>query len=124
MNTFLARWARLYSNPTPAETALEPAIAKLGRRYRFQHPLWGLRVFPDFVLLDDKIVIEVDDPSHRTTKKRRDDADRTDRLRSAGWRVVRCTNEEALEDPHGTVARLLQEAEAQAQPPKKPGKKQ
>lgn len=107
MNTFLSRWAKLYSNPTPAEQALEPAIAALGIRYRFQHPLWGLRVFPDFVLLDHKIVIEVDDPSHRTSKKRRDDAERTSRLEAAGWRVVRCTNDEALEDPYGTIARLL-----------------
>lgn len=108
MNTFLSRWAKLYSNPTPAEAALEPAIAKLGVRYRFQHPLWGLRVFPDFVLLDYKVIIEVDDPSHRTSKKRREDAERTARLAKAGWRVVRCTNDEALEDPHGTVRSLIE----------------
>lgn len=107
MNTFLARWAKLYANQTPAEAAIEPAIAKLGIRYRFQHPLWGLRLFPDFVLLDHKVVIEIDDPSHRTTKKRREDAERTRRLAAAGWRVVRCTNDEALEDPHGTLARIL-----------------
>lgn len=109
MNTFLARWAKLYSNPTPAEAALEPAIAKLGMRYRFQHPLWGLRVFPDFVLLDHKVIIEVDDPSHRTSKKRREDAERTARLQKAGWRVWRCTNDEAIEDPHGTIERMLKD---------------
>ncbi len=106
-NTFLSRWAKLYAQQTPAEAALEPAIAKLGVRYRFQHPLWGLRLFPDFVLLDHRVIIEVDDPSHRTTKKRREDAERTARLQAAGWRVVRCWNEEALEDPHGTLARIL-----------------
>lgn len=107
MSLFLTRWAKLYSNPTPAEQALEPAIASLGIRYRFQHPLWGLRLFPDFVLLDHKVVIEVDDPSHRTSKKRRADAERTERLTRAGWRVVRCTNDEAVEDPYGTLARML-----------------
>lgn len=110
MNTFLSRWAKLYSQQTPAEAALEPAIAKLGVRYRFQHPLWGLRLFPDFVLLDHKLVLEVDDASHRTTKKRREDAERTRRLNAAGWTVVRCWNEDALEDPYGTVARMIKEA--------------
>lgn len=105
--TFLERWSKLYTNQTEAEAAIEPAIAKLGIRYRFQHPLWGLRVFPDFVLLDHKVVIEVDDKSHRTSKKRKEDAERTARLKAAGWRVVRCTNEEAIADPHGTLERIL-----------------
>lgn len=107
MSLFLTRWAKLYSNPTPAEIALEPAIAALGIRYRFQHPFWGLRIFPDFVLLDKKVVIEVDDPSHRTKKKRLADEEKTARLARMGWTVVRCTNEEALADPAGTVARLM-----------------
>lgn len=106
--TFLGKWAKHYANQTPAEAAIEPAIAALGIRYRFQHPLWGLRLFPDFVLLDHKIVIEVDDASHRTSAKRRADAERTARLQAAGWRVVRCTNDEALEDPHGSVRRMLE----------------
>lgn len=107
IDQFLRRWSKLYSQPTPAEQALEPAIAALGTRYRFQHPIWALRLFPDFVLLDHRVVIEVDDPSHRTSKKRKADAERTKRLERAGWRVVRCTNEEAIEDPVGTVERLL-----------------
>jgi very-short-patch-repair endonuclease len=107
---FLMRWAKLYSQPTPAERALEPAIAKLGLPYRFQHPIWALRVFPDFVILPLKLVIEVDDPSHSTKRKREADADRTKRLQRAGWRVVRCTNAEALADPTATVSRLLSAA--------------
>jgi very-short-patch-repair endonuclease len=104
---FLSRWAKLYSNPTEAERALEPAIAALGLPYRFNHPLWALRVFPDFVILPLKLVIEVDDPSHNTSKKRKADAERTAKLKRAGWTVVRCTNAEALADPAGTVDRLL-----------------
>ena len=106
-DVFLLRWAKLYSNPTPAEESLEPAIASLGIPYRFQHPIWGLRVFPDFVLLQQKIVIEVDDPSHNRAAKRKKDAARTEKLNQHGWRVVRCTNKEALEDPHGVVERLI-----------------
>lgn len=38
----LRRWAALYADPTPAEQAIEPAIASMGVPYRFQHPLWAL----------------------------------------------------------------------------------
>ena len=105
---FLLRWAKLYSSPTDAEAALEPAIASLGIPYRFQHPLWGLSLFPDFVLLDERIVIEVDDASHATTKKRKEDAERTLKLNKHNWRVIRCTNADAIEDPYGTVDKLME----------------
>lgn len=111
MSLFLKRWAKLYSDPTPAEKSLEPAIASLGRPYRFQHAIFSLGVFPDFALIADKVVIEVDDPSHNTAKRRLADATRTAKLEKAGWRVVRCTNAEALKDPFGTVDRLLAEAD-------------
>lgn len=75
--------------------------------YRFQFPLWGLGFFPDFVLLRQRIVIEVDDKSHRAPAKRKADALRTHKIESAGWRVFRCWNEEALADPYGTVDRLM-----------------
>jgi very-short-patch-repair endonuclease len=107
---FLSKWAKLYSNMTPAERNLEPAIAKLGVRYRCQHPLWALRVFPDFALPDQRVVIEVDDPSHTTKSARLKDAERTLKIERAGWKVVRCTNDDALSDPIGTVNRLMTEA--------------
>jgi very-short-patch-repair endonuclease len=104
----LQRWSKLYSQQTPAEAALEPALASLGVPYRFQHPVWVCGVFPDFVLLNERLVIEVDDPSHRTASKRRADAERTAKLERAGWRVIRCENDEALDDPYGTVDRLME----------------
>lgn len=106
----LSRWASLYANQTVAEMALEPEIAKLGIPYRFQHPIWSLRLFPDFVLLGPRLVIEVDDKSHLSTKKKAADAERTGRLNSRGWKVVRCSNEDAIKDPAGTLVRLLTEA--------------
>jgi very-short-patch-repair endonuclease len=106
---FLLRWAKLYSSPTEAEEAIEPAIASLGIRYRFQHPLWGLSLFPDFALPDDRVLIEVDDPSHNTKKKRIEDQERTTKLNKHNWRVVRCTNDEAIKDPYGTVDRMMEE---------------
>jgi len=78
--------------------------------YRFQHPIWALGVFPDFVLPADRLVIEVDDPSHRTASKRRADKERTAKLERAGWRVVRCENADALANPYDTVDQLMSDA--------------
>jgi very-short-patch-repair endonuclease len=104
---FLLRWAKLYSNPTEAELAIEPAIASLGVPYRFQHPLWGINLFPDFVLLNERLVIEVDDASHFTNKKRKEDAERTAKLAKHNWRVIRCTNAQALDDPYKCVDDMM-----------------
>lgn len=119
MNLLLTRWAKLYSQQTPAERAIEPAIASLGIPYRFQHPVWSIGVFPDFVLVDDRVVIEVDDPSHNTKAKKAADALRTKKLQGAGWRVVRCTNAEALNDPYATVDRMMAELDLPHRTPKK-----
>lgn len=106
---FLMRWAKLYSHPTEAEAALEPAIASLGTPYRFQHPLWGLSLFPDFALLNDRVIIEVDDASHNTTKKKKEDIERTAKLTKHNWRVVRCTNAQAIDYPYETIDKLMEE---------------
>lgn len=106
------RWARLYRG-TRAELAIEPAVARLGVPYRTQFPCFlfpgGLRYFPDFVLPTIGLVIEVDDDSH--AGKTQEDAERSAALaRVYGWRVVRCTNAEALADPDAAVSRMLREA--------------
>jgi very-short-patch-repair endonuclease len=103
---FLKWWAAAYSNPTPAEAILEPAIAKLGHPYRFQHPIWAMRYRVDYAFPKAMVIFEVDDPSHRQKAKRAKDKERTARLESKGWKIYRCTNEEALADPEGTVTRL------------------
>src|SRR5882757_3319604 len=108
---FLMRWSKLYSKPTEAEEAIEPAIASLGVPYRFQHPLCGLSLFPDFALINDRLVIEVDDPSHSKPAKKREDAERTAKLNKHNWRVVRCTNAQAILDPYDTVDTLMELAD-------------
>lgn len=111
MNIMAMRWGKLYRG-TPAELAIEPAIAALGVPYRTQFPgyLFGFRYFLDFFLPTLGLVIEIDDDSHRRADKMLADEDRTQDLEARGWRVVRCTNEEALEDPRGAVRRMLSEA--------------
>lgn len=96
---------------TPAERAVEPAIAALGLPYRTQFPcyLFGMgKWFPDFLMPTIGVVLEVDDDSHfMDPEKQKADALRTSALAALGYLVVRCTNEEALNDPEGTVKRLV-----------------
>jgi very-short-patch-repair endonuclease len=106
-----SRLGKLYKG-TPAEHALEPAVAALGLVYRTQFPgyLYGFRFFPDFFLPQLGLIIEVDDSSHRKAAKILADEERTEYFESRGWRVVRCTNEQALDNPTGTIQGLLADA--------------
>lgn len=100
-------WGRLYRG-TPAELALEPAVASLGVPYRFQHPLflWGTKIFPDYCWPTIGVVLEVDDPSHEEPEKMADDARKTAILEEMGYVVVRCTNAEATSNPYAVVDRI------------------
>lgn len=107
MSMMLRYWYRLYNNMTPAEQALEPAIAALGERYRSQHPFLKHKLFADFALLDRKRVIEVDGDSHDKPSQKKKDLEHMLALRSDGWDVVRVSNEQALAVPVETVAWCL-----------------
>ena len=100
-------WARLYLNPTPSEQALEPAIAALGERYRAQHPFFGLKHIADFVLLDRKLIIEVDGDSHEKPAQIKKDLEHTLKLKALGYEVIRVSNEQAQAAPAETVAHCL-----------------
>lgn len=108
--TAYSRWYRLYSNPTKSELAIEPAVARLGVRYRAQHPAIFGKVIADFALLDERIILEIDGKSHRTTDGMAKDRERTAALEKLGWVVARCDNEDAEREPDACVARMLAEA--------------
>jgi very-short-patch-repair endonuclease len=103
----LRYWARLYNKPTEAEKAIEPAIASLGERYRSQHPFFALRHIADFVLLDRKLIIEVDGKSHSAPKQIKKDLEHTIALKALGYEVIRVTNEQAMAAPWETVLAAL-----------------
>lgn len=107
---FLENWAALYTKPTEAERAIEPAIARLGKPYRAQHPVFSAHSIVDFALLEDRIIIEVDGNSHVGPKAREADRKRTHTLETLGWTVVRCWNSAAIREPDATVQKLLLEA--------------
>lgn len=105
-------WKGLYGM-TDAERSIEPAVASLGVPYRTQFPCFlfdtgsARKFFPDFLMPTIGVVLEVDDDGHNDPEKQKADAQRTSALEKLGYLVVRCTNEEALNDPHGTVKRLI-----------------
>lgn len=76
---------------------LEEEIKKLGERYRAQHPFFRHHLIADFVLLDRKIVIEVDGASHSAPAQQYKDIVHTIALEREGWAVVRVTNVEVAE---------------------------
>lgn len=103
----LRYWAKLYEQ-TDSERAIEPAIAALGRRYRSQHPFWGMSAFADFALIDDKIVIEIDGRSHDAPAQKEKDLLHMMKWSQMGWQVARITNEMAVRDPEGAIRAALQ----------------
>jgi very-short-patch-repair endonuclease len=101
-------WFYLYSNMTPSERMLEEHIKLLGERYRAQHLFVRHRHIADFALLDRKLVIEVDGPSHLEQVQRAKDIRHTLGLERDGWAVVRVSNDEVKADPGAALEQAFQ----------------
>ncbi len=104
---------RLRQQLTPAEDQLWSALRGrqlLGLKFRCQHPVG--RFIVDFYCPSCKLVIEVDGDIH-TQQKAYDEA-RTEQLESYGYRVLRFTNEEVLNDLQTVLTCIVQTAEALA----------
>ena len=104
---------RLRQQLTPAEEQLWSALRGcqlVGLKFRCQHPVE--RFIVDFYCASCKLVIEVDGDIH-TQQKPYDEA-RTEQLQSFGYRVLRFTNEEVLNDLQTVLACIVQTAEAHA----------
>jgi len=78
-----------------------------GCKFRRQHPVQGY--IPDFICLDKKLVVEVDGSYHDTEQQRKLDEERTKFLAANGYREIRFTNDEVL-NQLPVVLQKLQEA--------------
>lgn len=92
---FFKNWFYLYTKPTRAETRFERLICRLGEPYRAQYPFPSLRRIADFVLLDSRVVIEIDGLSHSRPAQAYRDCASTIALENKGWKVIRFSNAEA-----------------------------
>ena len=103
-----AETRRMRSNPTPAEDLLwrHSRMRILGFRFRRQHVIE--RFIVDFCSLEGKLIIEVDGPIHKGQVER--DAERDAILQSAGFQVLRFSNDEVMNSPEtilDTITRAL-----------------
>jgi len=103
-NILLSYWYRLYNEQTRHEEALEREVAKLGVRYRTQHPFIGQKAFADFYFPDHRLIVEVDDPSHEKPEKIKKDLQRTKLLEAKGLQIVRFTNRQIAVELSNVVA--------------------
>ena len=106
-NPLLGYWRRMCAEPTEAESALDPAVAKLGYAYRFQHPFWEYKYFADFAVLPLKLIIEVDGDSHDRPSQKEKDLKHALQVLDDGWVVARVSNELAVQNPGAAAAQAL-----------------
>ena len=86
----------LMNQPTHAEIMLWKYLRnnQTGYKFRRQHVIG--KYIADFVCLPKKLIIEIDGKIH--LKQQEEDANRTDDLNALGFRVIRFTNEEVLQN--------------------------
>jgi leucyl-tRNA synthetase len=92
-------------NPTEAEAVLWKEIKgkKTGFKFRQQHPIDEF--IPDFVCLSRKLIVELDGKYHDFQVDK--DDQRTLKLEQKfGYKVIRFTNEEVINDTKGVVLKI------------------
>ena len=75
-------------NPTSLEASVAGALDELGIEYEAEYPTRTGFIL-DFALLDRKIAIEADGPTHDEPKRQKSDRFRDYQLRREGWKVIR-----------------------------------
>lgn len=105
----IERARRLRSTQTRAESLLWQRLRRrklAGIKFRRQHPIETFIV--DFACIEKSLVIEIDGEYHDRTYEQ--DQHRQQQLEAAGWRVVRFSNADVLENVESVaiaIARLL-----------------
>jgi 2-C-methyl-D-erythritol 2,4-cyclodiphosphate synthase len=103
----LEKAKEMRKHPTEAESALWNYLKgnTIGVHFRRQHPVFGY--IPDFVCVKEKLIIEIDGGYHFEGEQPEKDAERTQRLETAGYRVLRFTNEQVLSDTEEVLEAII-----------------
>ena len=86
-------------NATEAEDKLWQEVRNRkidGFKFRRQHPIAGF--IPDFVCLEQKLIIEIDGEYHNTKDQQQYDIARTEWLKEHNYSLLRFTNEQVLNE--------------------------
>ena len=92
--------------PTPTEAKMWQLLRgnQLGVKFRRQHSIDHYIV--DFVCLTHKLIVELDGPGHLEPDQADYDQGRTAYLMELGYRILRFTNEQALNLPKRVLATI------------------
>ena len=104
---------KMRKNPTDAEKILWSEIRSKSLNYKFrqQHIIDSFIV--DFVCLSQKLVIEVDGEYHLTQEQIQIDNERTIVLNNLGYKLIRFTNKQVIENVSGVLEKIKQELRLQ-----------
>ena len=108
------RAEEMRTNPTKAEAFLWEKLRanKIGVKFRQQHIIDQYIV--DFACLKEGLIIEVDGAIHNQQKE--EDQIRTVLLESLGYKVIRFSNEEVLNDIESVLTQIKNEIGAKPTP--------
>ena len=116
---------KLRKEMTKAEACLWQYALHAGHRkgYQFRRQRPALRYIADFLCKELKLVIEVDGITHQDDETGEKDKQKTSDLESAGFKVIRFTDEEVLKNMNGVmkkIERVVEEMEMSSPPPAPP----
>ena len=104
LGQFKARAKRLRATPSNAETKLWQALRNRRlARYKFRRQYPVDRYVVDFIILEAKLIIEVDGATHSTDAELVHDAERTRALETLGFNVIRVTNSDVYDNLEGVL---------------------
>lgn len=106
-------------NQTEAEEKLWEYVRNraLGYKFRRQHSIG--KFIADFACIEKKLVIEVDGPTHDYQKQ--EDAERTKAIESSGFKVIRFSNDDVINDIASVLNKLNSELATPSPVEKGPG---
>ena len=116
---------KLRKEMTKAEACLWKYALRAGQMkgYQFRRQRPVLRYIADFLCKELKLVIEVDGITHKDGETEEKDKRKTGDLESAGFKVIRFTDEEVLKNMSGVmerIERVVEEMGRSSPPPPPP----
>jgi ATP-dependent Lhr-like helicase len=100
---------QMRSQPTEAEYILWQFLRakKTGYKFKRQHLVLGY--IPDFICLEQKLIVEIDGGYHNDVEQIQLDEERTKYLNEKGYSVLRFTNDEVIAAPNRVVEKIKQQ---------------